>query len=71
VHVRRGAIRHMYTRVKKIDGRMPKIDNLFKCFVVAVSKALKIYSLLFSCSVATVHRTKGGQPSAVYPSFWF
>jgi hypothetical protein len=29
------------------------IDNLLRCFVVSVSKALKIYSLLFNCSIAT------------------
>jgi hypothetical protein len=44
---------------------MLKIDNLLRCFFVSVSKALKIYSLLFSCSVATINRTKDGQPSAV------
>jgi hypothetical protein len=38
-------------------------------FVVSVSKALKIYSLLFSCSVATIDRTKDGQPCAVHHSF--
>jgi hypothetical protein len=54
-----------------MDGRMLKIDNLLRCFVVFVSKALEIYSLLFSCSVTAVNRTKAGQPSVVCPSFEF
>jgi hypothetical protein len=56
-------------RAKLIYSRMLKIDNLFRSFVVSVSKALKSYSLLFSCSVATTNRTKDRQHSAVYPSF--
>jgi hypothetical protein len=56
-------------RAKLTDGRMLKIDNLLTCFVVSVSKALKIYSLLSSCSVATINKPKDRQPFAVYPSF--
>jgi hypothetical protein len=47
-------------QAKLIDGRMLKRDNLFKGFVVSVSKALKISSLLSSCSVATFDRTEEG-----------
>jgi hypothetical protein len=61
--------RKKHIRARLIQSRMLEIDNLVRYLVISVGKALKIYSLLFTYSVATINRAKGGQPTAAYPNF--
>jgi hypothetical protein len=56
------------TEVYCKQKRMSEIDSLlFRYFVISVSRALKFYSLLYSCCVASINKTEDEQPLTVYP----